>query len=68
MRDKKLDWDDSYDYSPNELANLAQTNPEKYRRVVESNLEDITVEEWEERNMNYNKTTTNIEVKVKIDI
>lgn len=52
MRNKNVEWDDSYDYSPNELANLSVSNPELYREVVSSNLEDDdTVEKWEQRNL-----------------
>lgn len=40
------------DYGPNELAELRRTNPEKYRRVVQSNLEEgDTIERWQERNL-----------------
>ena len=41
-----------FDYSPNQLARLSADNPELYRRVVQSNLdEDDSVEDWEGRNM-----------------
>lgn len=44
--------DNSYDYAPNELANLSTENPRKYREIVESNLErGDSVEKWERRNM-----------------
>jgi len=43
---------DSYDYSPNELANLAESDNSRYRQIVESNLEDNdSVEDWEQRNL-----------------
>lgn len=39
------------DYGPNALAELHRTNPEKYRRVVESNLDEgDSVERWQDRN------------------
>ncbi len=51
MRDKNLDWDDQYDYSPNELAELSIRNRQKYEKVVNSNLsEGDSIEKWEERN------------------
>lgn len=52
MRNKNIDWEDSYDYSPNELAELSIDNPRKYRELVNSNLEDgDTIENWEQRNL-----------------
>jgi hypothetical protein len=54
MRDKNVDWEDSYDYSPNELAELSQRNPDKYRQVVQSNLQEgDTVRHWEQRNLEW---------------
>ena len=53
MRNQNVDWDDSYDYSPNELARLSEDNPRLYREVVESNLEDISVEQWEQNNLKF---------------
>jgi len=45
------DTEDTYNYGPNELAQLSIDNPKKYREIVESNLdEDDTIEEWQERN------------------
>ena len=39
------------DYGPNELAELSLTDPDKYRRIVESNLDaNDTVEAWQDRN------------------
>ena len=56
MRNKNVDWDDSYDYSPNELAELSVNNPRLYREVVESNLDDDdSVGEWEQRNLAWAK-------------
>ena len=52
MRDQNADWDDSYDYSPNELAELSQRDPKKYNRMVSSNLSDEdSVDRWEQRNL-----------------
>lgn len=54
MRNRNIsDEDDySYDYSPNELAELSQRHYAKYREIVESNLDrDDTVERWEQRNL-----------------
>jgi len=54
MRNKNLDWEDQYDYSPNQLADLSINNPREYRAVVESNLEPgDTVEKWEQRNLEW---------------
>lgn len=50
MRNNNVDWDESYDYSPNELFELSKNNPRLYREIVESNLEDTSTEEWENRN------------------
>ena len=53
MRNQNVDWNNSYDYSPNELARLSVDNPRLYREVVESNLEDISVEQWEQNNLKF---------------
>jgi len=56
MRDKTLDWEEggSYDWSPNQLAELSVNDPRQYRRIVESNLESgDTVEKWEQRNLEW---------------
>lgn len=46
--------EDSYDYSPNELANLSIRNREKYEQIVHSNLEyGESIEDWERKNMEY---------------
>lgn len=46
------DEDDDYDYSPNELAELSRKHNEKYRQIVQSNLEDgDSIEQWEQRNL-----------------
>lgn len=58
MRNKNLEWDEggSYDYYPNELAELSTNNPRLYREIVESNLEENdTVENWENRNLEWAK-------------
>ena len=56
MRNQNVDWDDSYDYSPNELAELSVNNPRLYREVVESNLDDDdSVEKWQQRNLAWAK-------------
>ena len=48
------DWDDNYDYSPNELAELSTNNPKLYREVVSSNLDDgDSVENWQRRNLEW---------------
>jgi len=53
MRDKTDD-EDEYDYGPNELAELSRTNPDKYQKLVQSNLEEgDTVQKWEQRNLEY---------------
>jgi hypothetical protein len=53
MRDQNTeDGELGHDYSPNQLARLSIDNPQLYRRVVESNLEDDdTVDDWEARNL-----------------
>ena len=51
MRDYN-DEDDDHDYSSNELAYLSQRNPEKYRKMVESNT-GKSVEQWHEDNIKY---------------
>lgn len=54
MRNLNVDWEDSYDYSPNELAELSINNPRLYKEVVESNLEKgDSVEDWEKRNLDW---------------
>jgi hypothetical protein len=51
MRNWK-DEEDDYDYSPNELSRLSQENHEKYKEIVESNLEEgQTLESWHRANM-----------------
>lgn len=56
MRNQNLDWDDQYDYSPNELAELSINNPQEYRNVVNSNLDDgDSIEKWQNRNMEWAK-------------
>lgn len=41
-----------YNYGPNSLAELSQSNPEKYRRIVNHHLENgDTIERWEQRNL-----------------
>lgn len=48
------DDEDNYNYSPNELADLAVNNPCKYREIVRQNIdEDDTVEQWERRNLEW---------------
>ncbi len=48
------DEEDLYDYSPNELARLSRENFNKYREIVESNLDEgDTIERWQERNREY---------------
>jgi len=43
-----------HDYSPNELARLSISNPEKYTEVVSGNLDKgDTVEKWEQRNLEF---------------
>jgi hypothetical protein len=50
------DEDDNYDYSPNELAELARKNPNLYANIVNSNLNDgDTIEKWQSRNTEYAK-------------
>lgn len=54
MRNKNKYFDDSYDYSPNELAELRIKNPDEYKAVVESNLDDgDTIEKWQQRNLEW---------------
>ena len=56
MRNQNVDWDDSYDYSPNELSELSRNNPQLYREIVESNLdENDSVEKWQQRNLEWAK-------------
>lgn len=43
-----------HDYFPNELATLSIKNPDKYREIVQSNLErGDTIEKWEQRNLEH---------------
>lgn len=52
----RYDEDDDYDYWPNELAELASGNKEKYDQIINSNLEDgDTIEKWEQRNLAWAK-------------
>jgi hypothetical protein len=56
MRNQNVDWEDSYNYSPNELTELSINNPRLYREVIESNLSaDDTVENWQQRNLEWAK-------------
>ena len=49
---RNLNDEDSYNYSPNELAQLSIDNNKLYREIVNSNLEDgKTIEEWEQENL-----------------
>lgn len=46
------DEEDDYNYGPNELAELSRSNPDKYRKIVESNLQDgDSIERWQQRNL-----------------
>lgn len=48
------DEENNYNYSPNDLAELSINDPKKYRRIVESNLQEgDTIQQWEQRNMDY---------------
>jgi hypothetical protein len=50
----KYDEEDEHDYSPNELAELSYRHNDKYREVVQSNLESgDTIEKWEQRNLEW---------------
>lgn len=53
MKNRNIDEDDySYDYSPNELAELSISNKKLYEEIVNSNLEEgDTIEQWQRRNM-----------------
>lgn len=55
MYNNTKEWEeDSHDYRPNELAQLAREHNKLYREIVQSNLEpDDTVEAWEQRNLEY---------------
>jgi len=54
MRDLENIDEDDHDYSPNELAELSIKNPDKHRRIVEQNIPDnMTVEEWQQRNLEH---------------
>jgi hypothetical protein len=54
MRDLENIDEDDHDYSPNELAELSIKNPDKHRRIVEQNIpEGMSVEEWEQRNLEH---------------
>ncbi len=56
MRNQNVEWDDSYDYAPNELSELRVSNPSLYREVVESNLSSgDTIEKWQQRNLDWAK-------------
>ena len=55
MRDL-TDEENDYDYGSNELAELSINHREKYRRIVNSNLDDNdSVERWEQRNLEWAK-------------
>lgn len=48
----KYDEEDNHDYTPNELARLSETDPSKYKEIVQSNLdEDDTIENYHRRNL-----------------
>ena len=49
--DDEEDFAMKHNYSPNELANLSITNNAKYKEIVSSNLEDKSVEQWENENL-----------------
>jgi hypothetical protein len=52
MRNQNVEWDESYDYAPNELNELHINNPRLYREIVESNLEPgDSLENWQQRNL-----------------
>lgn len=45
------DKEDEHDYSPNELAHLSSGHNDKFKQIVQSNLEPgDTIEKWQERN------------------
>jgi hypothetical protein len=50
------DQDDDHDYSPNELARLSSGHNDKYREIVQSNLQPgDSIEKWQQRNMEWAK-------------
>jgi hypothetical protein len=54
MKDLENIDEDDHDYSPNDLAELSIKNPDKHRRIVEQNIPDnMTVEEWQQRNLEH---------------
>lgn len=50
----KYDEDDDHDYSPNELANLAESHKAKHDQIINSNLErEDSIENWQKRNIEW---------------
>ncbi len=52
MRNTDLDWEDQYDYSPNEMAELSVNNPQEYKKIMRQNIgSDSDIEDFYKRNM-----------------
>lgn len=52
MRDLEADWEDSYDYGPNEMARLHTKNPDLYDKIMRQNVGDKSdIEEFYRRNL-----------------
>lgn len=51
MRNLDLDWDEQYDYSPNEMAELSVNNPREYKKIMRQNIgSDSDIEEFYRKN------------------
>lgn len=51
MRNLDLDYEDQYDYSPNEMAELSHNNPREYNKIMRQNIgSDSDIEEFYENN------------------
>jgi len=51
MRNLDLDWEDSYDYGPNEMVELQRNNPREYDKIMSQNIGTKSqIEDWYEDN------------------
>lgn len=54
MRNLDLDWDDQYDYGPNEMVELSINNPREYNKIMSQNVGDSqAIREYHETNMKF---------------
>lgn len=51
MRNLDLDWDEQYDYGPNEMVELQINNPREYNKIMRQNIgSDSDIQEFYRRN------------------